>query len=251
MSFFSQVIVPRLCDFLLNKSFLARHRRRLLAGAHGDVLEIGFGTGLNLPYYPGGVHKLTAVDPNPGMHRLAQKRIKQRGIEVDQQVLGGERLPFEDGRFDCAVSTFTLCSIEDVGQALREVYRVLTTGGTILFLEHGLSPEPGVQKAAPLELAASAPCQRLSPGPGHEGAGRRPALRLGRGRGILPGEDAEDARLPVPGCCDQVRRTGRAAAVRRGVAAGPGRPSKTGWFGANGEALGEHERVVKAWPAAL
>jgi ubiquinone/menaquinone biosynthesis C-methylase UbiE len=146
MSFFSQVIVPRLCDFLLNKSLLARHRRQLLAAAQGDVLEVGFGTGLNLSYYSGGVHKLTAVDPNPGMHRLAQKRIKQRGIEVDKHVLKGERLPFEDSRFDFAVSTFTLCSIEDVGQALREVYRVLKTGGTFLFLEHGLSPEPGVQK---------------------------------------------------------------------------------------------------------
>src|SRR5262249_5659746 len=85
-------------------------------------------------------------DPNPGMHRLAQKRIKQRRIEVYQHVLGGERLPFEDGRFDCAVSTFTLCSIEDVAQALREVYRVLRNGGTFLFLEHGLSGEPSVQK---------------------------------------------------------------------------------------------------------
>lgn len=146
MSFFSQVIVPRLCDFLLSKSLLARHRRQLLAGASGHVVEIGFGTGLNLPYYPKGVHKLTAVDLNPGMHRLAQKRIKQKGIEVDRRVLGGERLPFEDSRFDCAVSTFTLCSIEDVAQALREVYRVLKPGGKFLFLEHGLSPEPGVQK---------------------------------------------------------------------------------------------------------
>ena len=146
MRFFSQVIVPRLCDLLLNKSLLARHRRKLLAGAYGDVVEIGFGTGLNMPYYAERVRKLTAVDPNPGMHRLAQKRIKQRGIEVDQQVLGGERLPFEDGRFDCAVSTFTLCSIEDVAQALREVYRVLKSGGKFLFLEHGLSPEPRVQK---------------------------------------------------------------------------------------------------------
>lgn len=146
MSFFSQVIVPRLCDFLLNKSLLARHRRKLLAGAYGDVVEIGFGTGLNLPYYPKGVHKLTAIDPNPGMHRLAQKRIKQAGIEVDRHVLGSERLPFEDGRFDCAVCTFTLCSIEDVAQALREVYRVLKSGGKFLLLEHGFSPEPSVQK---------------------------------------------------------------------------------------------------------
>jgi ubiquinone/menaquinone biosynthesis C-methylase UbiE len=146
VGFFSEVIIPRLCDFFLNKSHLARHRRGLLAGAHCDVLEIGFGTGLNLPCYPKGVHKLTAVDPNPGMHRLAQKRIKQRGMEIDQHVLKGERLPFEDSRFDCAVSTFTLCTIEDVAQALREVYRVLKRGGTFLFLEHGLSREPGVQK---------------------------------------------------------------------------------------------------------
>ena len=111
-----------------------------------SVLEIGFGTGLNLPYYPERVHKLTAVDPNPGMHRLAQKRINQARLKVDQHVLGGERLPFEDSRFDCAVSTFTLCSIEDVTQALREVYRVLKSDGTFLFLEHGLSPEPRVQK---------------------------------------------------------------------------------------------------------
>ena len=146
MGFFSQVLVPRLCDFLLNKPLLAQHRRELLAGAHGDVLEIGFGTGLNLPYYPQRVHKLMAVDPNPGMHRLAQKRIKQTGIEVEQHILSGERLPFEDSRFDCAVSTFTLCSIEDADQALREVYRVLINGGKFLFLEHGLSPEPSVQK---------------------------------------------------------------------------------------------------------
>ena len=114
MRFFSQVIVPRLCDLLLNKSLLVRHRRELLAHACGDVLEIGFGTGLNLPYYPERVHTLTAVDPTPGMHRLAQKRIKKTGIKVDQHVLGGERLPFEDGRFDCAVST-----LRDRGRSLR------------------------------------------------------------------------------------------------------------------------------------
>ena len=108
MGFYTQVIVPLLCDFGLDRPFVARYRRELLAHSGGDILEIGFGTGLNLPYYPGGVHKLTAVDPNPGMHRLAQKRIKQGGIEVDQHVLKGERLPFEDSRFDCAVSTFTL-----------------------------------------------------------------------------------------------------------------------------------------------
>ncbi len=88
---------------------------------------IGFGTGLNLPHYPAKVGRITTVDPNPGMHRLAQRRIKKAAFEVDQRVKSGERLPCQDNTFDCAVSTFTLCSIEDVGQALAEVYRVLST----------------------------------------------------------------------------------------------------------------------------
>ena len=146
MGFFSQVIFPRLCDFLLNNPLVARHRQKLLTEAHGEVLEIGFGTGLNLPYYAAQVRKLTTVDPNPGMHRVAQKRVRQSSIEIDQRVASGERLPFEDNHFDCAVSTFTLCSIPDVDQALREAYRVLKPGGRFLFLEHGLSPELRVQK---------------------------------------------------------------------------------------------------------
>jgi ubiquinone/menaquinone biosynthesis C-methylase UbiE len=109
-------------------------------------VEIDFGTGLNLPYYPWHVRKVTAVDPNVGMYRRARRRIKQAGVEVDRRVLSSERLPFEDGTFDGVVSTFTLCSIEQVDQALREVYRVLKPGGKLLLLEHGLSPEPKVQK---------------------------------------------------------------------------------------------------------
>jgi ubiquinone/menaquinone biosynthesis C-methylase UbiE len=146
VGFYSQVIFPRLCDLLLDRPFIARHRRELLAHAYGDVLEIGFGTGLNLPHYPECVRKITTVDPNIGMHRMAQRWIRRSGIEVEQRVLSSERLPFQDITFDCVVSTFTLCSIEDVNQALSEVYRVLKSGGKFLFLEHGLSPEPGVQK---------------------------------------------------------------------------------------------------------
>jgi ubiquinone/menaquinone biosynthesis C-methylase UbiE len=146
MSFLSEVFAPRLCDLLLNKSLLAQHRRKLLAPAHGDVLEIGFGTGLNLPFYPKEVRKLTAVEPNPGMHRLAMKRIKKATFEVDQRVASSERLPFRDGCFDCAVSTFTLCSIGNVAQALHEVHRVLKSGGKFLFFDHGLSRDHVVQQ---------------------------------------------------------------------------------------------------------
>jgi ubiquinone/menaquinone biosynthesis C-methylase UbiE len=146
MGFYARAIFPRLCDFLLNRPFMAKYRRELLSHAHGDVLEIGLGTGLNLPHYPPEVRKLTTVDPNLGMNRLAQIRIKETSIEIDQRLMSGENLPFEDNTFDCLVSTFTLCSIEDVRQAVAEVYRVLKPGGRFLFLEHGLSPEPRMQK---------------------------------------------------------------------------------------------------------
>lgn len=146
MGLYTRVIFPRLCDFFMNRPFVARHRKELLAHAHGDVLEIGFGTGLNLPFYLPGVRKLTTVDPNPGMHALARKRVQKSGIDVEQRVLSGERLPFENATFDCVVSTFTLCSIADVAKALAEVYRVLRPGGFFLFFEHGLSPESNVQK---------------------------------------------------------------------------------------------------------
>jgi ubiquinone/menaquinone biosynthesis C-methylase UbiE len=144
--FYAEVIFPRLCDLFLNRPFVAKHRRQLLASAKGDVLEIGFGTGLNLAHYPSQVRKITTVDPNAGMHRLAQRRVLQSRIEVEQRVLSGEVLPFDDNRFDCVVSTFTLCSIENVSQAVSEVCRVLRPGGRFLFLEHGLSPEPNVQR---------------------------------------------------------------------------------------------------------
>jgi len=130
----------------MNGPFLAKYRQRLLATVHGEILEIGFGTGLNLAHYPARARRITTVDPNVGMHKLAQRRISRAKIEVDQRVLSSERLPFADGTFDCVVSTFTLCSIGNVNQALSEVYRVLKPCGRFLFLEHGVSPEPNVQK---------------------------------------------------------------------------------------------------------
>jgi ubiquinone/menaquinone biosynthesis C-methylase UbiE len=146
MGWYSEFILPRLCDVLLDAPYLTEQRRQLLRQAWGNVLEIGFGSGLNLPHYPAEVDKLIAVDPNVGMRRLARARIQRAGIAVDQRTLSGERLPFTDGEFDCVVSTFTLCSIEDVRSALGEAYRVLRGGGRLLFLEHGLSPDPKVQR---------------------------------------------------------------------------------------------------------
>lgn len=146
MGLYSQVVFPRLCDFVLNQPFLAEYRRELLAQAQGEVLEIGFGTGLNLPAYPPAIRKITTVDPNAGMHSLAQRRIRETGIEVEHHRLRSEQLPFQGATFDCVVSTFTLCSVRDPAQVLSQVFRVLRPAGRFLFLEHGLSPDPAVQK---------------------------------------------------------------------------------------------------------
>ncbi len=146
MSFYSEAIFPRICNFALGNAQVSEQRQQLLADAHGEILEIGFGTGLNLPHYPSEVHKITTIDPNAGMRRLAQRRINGSNIQVDFHQISGEQLPFDDNRFDCVVSTYTLCSIMNVEQALKEVFRVLKPGRKFLFLEHGISPDPGVQK---------------------------------------------------------------------------------------------------------
>lgn len=145
MGFYSRVIFPRLCDLGLDRPWVAARRREALASADGAILEIGFGTGLNLACYPDSVRKITTVDPNAGMHRRAKRRVEQSGIEVEQHLLRGEQLPFVQETFDCVVSTFTLCSIENVDAALGEAFRVLKPGGRFLFLEHGLAPDARVQ----------------------------------------------------------------------------------------------------------
>ena len=145
MGLYSRLIFPWLCDMTLGQPFIGKHRQELLSAVGGDVLEIGFGTGLNLPHYPKHIRKITAIDPNPGMHRRAERRIAASQIAVDKRIIGGEQLPFGDAGFDSVVSTFTLCSVANEHRAMSEVYRVLRPGGRFLFLEHGLSPDADVQ----------------------------------------------------------------------------------------------------------
>lgn len=123
----------------------AVYRREVLAAVQGEVLEIGFGTGLNLPHYPSRVERIVTVDVNPGMNAIAQKKLQQSPITVDLRVLNGEALPMAENTFDSVVSTWTLCSINRVEQALSEIYRVLKPGGRFFFIEHGLSNEPAIQ----------------------------------------------------------------------------------------------------------
>ncbi|MGQ4646760.1 methyltransferase domain-containing protein [Lyngbya aestuarii] len=124
---------------------LAQYRQEVLSEVSGEVLEIGLGTGLNLHYYPEHLQKITAIDANSGMNAKAQKRIQACSLRVDNRVLNGENLPMADDTFDSVVSTWTLCSIANVEQALQEIYRVLKPGGKFFFIEHGLSNEPQVQ----------------------------------------------------------------------------------------------------------
>ncbi|GAB4373616.1 MAG: class I SAM-dependent methyltransferase [Elainellaceae cyanobacterium] len=145
MGFYSQKLFPYLLDWAMSDSAFGQYRQELLADAKGDVLEIGFGTGLNLSYYPDQIQQLVAIDANPGMNSLARKRVQASSLTVDHRVLNGEQLPLADHAFDTVVSTWTLCSIAKVEQALQEIYRVLKPGGKFLFIEHGLSPDPGVQ----------------------------------------------------------------------------------------------------------
>jgi ubiquinone/menaquinone biosynthesis C-methylase UbiE len=142
---YSQILFPRLMDAAMSSETLAQHRQTLLSDVTGETLEIGFGTGLNLPHYPNSLTHLTAIDPNPGMKTLAEKRIQQSNITVDRQTLNGETLPMPDNHFDSVVSTWTLCSIKNLDQALQEIHRVLKPGGRFFFIEHGLSNQPTIQ----------------------------------------------------------------------------------------------------------
>ena len=145
MKLYSQIVFPRLLDWTMAGSPFSAYRQALLAEVQGQVLEIGFGTGLNLAYYPPTVQQLTVLDVNPGMSRLAQRRIQASTIEIHSQTLDAETLPMADEQFDSVVSTWTLCSVRDVEQALQEIHRVLKPDGRFFFIEHGLSNEPTVQ----------------------------------------------------------------------------------------------------------
>jgi len=121
-------------------------RRRVCEGLHGHVVELGFGSGLNVPFYPAAVTEVAAIEPADLGWKLAGKRLAATSIRVERCGLDGQSLPLEDDSCDCAVSTWTLCTIPDAIAALHEVRRVLKPGGTFHFVEHGLAPDDEVQK---------------------------------------------------------------------------------------------------------
>ena len=121
------------------------YRQQLPQDVSGEILEIGFGTGLNLAYYPDKVDSITTIDPYPGMRKLARSRIEKSQITVDYKVLNGESIPMAEASFDSVVCTWTLCSIPLVDRAILEIYRVLKPRGKFFFIEHGLSEDAQIQ----------------------------------------------------------------------------------------------------------
>jgi ubiquinone/menaquinone biosynthesis C-methylase UbiE len=146
MGLYERVIFPRVLDFVMSQPPFEAQRSVALARATGEVLEVGFGTGLNLRHYPPAVRKVVAVDPADLLPQRVSQRIEQAVVPVERVQRDGAQLPFDAGRFDCVVTTWTLCTIPDVAGALAEIRRVLQPAGLYLFSEHGRSEMPGVAR---------------------------------------------------------------------------------------------------------
>lgn len=135
---YQQHIFPHLLNQVMQTPSLMDLRRELLLNISGEVLEIGFGTGLNLPFYQE-VDLVYAVEPNPAIFKLAEARIQQAAFQVEHIQASAEALPFAEHSLEHVISTWTLCSIADLGQSLREIYRVLQPGGHLHVVEHVLN----------------------------------------------------------------------------------------------------------------
>jgi ubiquinone/menaquinone biosynthesis C-methylase UbiE len=144
LGFYERHVLPRLIDFAMRRKRLAALREQVVGEARGRVLEIGIGSGLNLPFYRRDLERLIAIDPSPALLAMARPHTAWVHFPVSLREAGAEALPLEDATVDTVVMTWTLCSIAAPEQALAEIRRVLRPGGALLFLEHGRAPEPRV-----------------------------------------------------------------------------------------------------------
>lgn len=146
MGFYDERVLPHLVDFVMNRKQTREARRRVCASLKGEVLEIGFGTGHNLPYLPRDITRLLAVEPSERSVRIAESRIAATPVPVEVVGLDGQHLPVEDVSVDAVLCTWSLCTIPDPVAAVREVRRVLRPGGSFHFVEHGRSPHGRVRR---------------------------------------------------------------------------------------------------------
>jgi ubiquinone/menaquinone biosynthesis C-methylase UbiE len=146
MGLYREQLLPRIQDFVMARKPYRPARARVCEGLVGAVVEVGFGTGLNVPYYPPEVTKVVAVEPSQLCQRIAEPRIADSAVPVELGGLTGERLDLPSGEFDAVLSTWTLCTIPDWDAALAELRRVLKPGGTLHFVEHGHAPDANVAR---------------------------------------------------------------------------------------------------------
>jgi ubiquinone/menaquinone biosynthesis C-methylase UbiE len=167
VGFYERRVLPRILNTACGTKTVEPLRRRVCEGLAGGVVEIGFGSGLNIPFYPAAVARVAAVEPSDLGWQLARQRLNAASIPVQRSGLDGQSLPLEDGSYDAALSTWTLCTIPDADAALREVRRVLKPGGTLHFLEHGLAPDEKVRRwqrrLNPLERRVFGGCNLTRP----------------------------------------------------------------------------------------
>lgn len=146
MGLWAKHVLPRLVEAACRGEAIAEERARLVPRAHGDVLEIGIGSGLNLAHYcPKRVKSLVGIDPSAELLERARARAMRSEVRAELALAAAEKLPFRDASFDSAVVTYSLCSVDDPARALAELRRVLRPGGELFFLEHGLARDPSTQ----------------------------------------------------------------------------------------------------------
>ncbi len=162
MGFYADRVAPRIINTVCGAKPLRGLRARVCEGLAGEVIEVGFGSGLNIAYYPNTVARVAAVEPSDVAWKLAAKRLAASPVLVERAGLDGAALPFEDDSFDAGLTTWTMCTIPDVNTALLELRRVLKPGAPLHFLEHGLAPDPKVQRwqrrMDPIERRVAAGC---------------------------------------------------------------------------------------------
>ena len=162
MGLYGDQILPRAIDLMMRGGELAAARARVATGLEGEVLEIGFGSGLNIPYYPAGLERVRAVDPAAVGRKLAARRAAACAVPVEYVGSDAQALPVADASVDSVLSTWTLCTILDAARALAEIGRVLRPGGSFRFVEHGLAPDAKVarlqQRLTPLQRRAFGGC---------------------------------------------------------------------------------------------
>jgi len=144
MRIYAKYVLPRLLDLAMRNKPVMRERETFVPLAFGTVLEVGIGSGLNIPFYARTIEKLCGLDPSPELQKMAHRRATTAPFPIELVEGSGEDIPRADGTFDTVVTTWTLCTIPNPVKALREMARVLKAGGQLIFIEHGRSPDPGV-----------------------------------------------------------------------------------------------------------